>query len=101
MTSPTTKTGGTRSGAIGEHVLIDPTQRRIVERAFTSSNGSIEAVITSYSIHYTKLYDAHGLAPEIMTEADGVLPPILGDTEYNHLSVRSAASIILDRLLGS
>jgi len=44
---------------------------------------------------------AHGLAPEIMTEADGVLPPILGDTEYNHLSVRSAASIILDRLLGS
>jgi len=45
MTSPATKTGGTRSGAIGEHVLIDPTQRRIVERAFTSSNGSIEARI--------------------------------------------------------
>lgn len=44
---------------------------------------------------------AHGLAPEIMETADAVLPPIVGGTDYNHLSVRSAASIILDRLLGS
>ncbi len=44
---------------------------------------------------------AHGLAPEIITEADATLPPIKGGTEYNHLSVRSAASIIIDRLLGS
>lgn len=44
---------------------------------------------------------AHGLAPEIITLADATLPPIKGGTEYNHLSVRSAASIILDRLLGS
>lgn len=44
---------------------------------------------------------AHGLAPEVMDFADAVLPPIQGGTAYNHLSVRSAASIILDRLLGS
>ncbi len=44
---------------------------------------------------------AHGLAPEIMQKADYSLPPILGGTGYNHLSVRSAAAIILDRLLGS
>jgi hypothetical protein len=44
---------------------------------------------------------AHGLAPEVMEAADAVLPPICGSTEYNHLSVRSAVSIILDRLLGS
>lgn len=44
---------------------------------------------------------AHGLAPEVMEAADVVLPPIQGSTEYNHLSVRSAASIILDRLLGN
>ena len=43
---------------------------------------------------------AHGLAPEVMAAADAVLPPIYGNTDYNHLSVRSAASIILDRLLG-
>lgn len=44
---------------------------------------------------------AHGLAPEVMDFADAVLPPIRGGTAYNHLSVRSAASIILDRLLGT
>lgn len=43
---------------------------------------------------------AHGLAPEIMKLADAVAEPLKGQTEYNHLSVRSAASIIFDRLLG-
>ncbi len=40
-----------------------------------------------------------GLAPEVMEQVDLVLPP-LGGEGYNHLSVRSAVSIILDRLLG-
>jgi hypothetical protein len=44
---------------------------------------------------------AHGLSPEVMQGADRTLPPITGKTDYNHLSVRSAASIIIDRLLGS
>jgi hypothetical protein len=43
---------------------------------------------------------AHGLAPEVLDKADYTLPPIKGRTGYNHLSVRSAASIVLDRLLG-
>ena len=44
---------------------------------------------------------AWGLAPEIMERVDATLPPINGPGEFNHLSVRSAASIILDRLLGN
>lgn len=40
----------------------------------------------------------YGLVDEIMAEADYTLEPIVGPTNYNHLSVRSAASIILDRL---
>lgn len=44
---------------------------------------------------------AHGLAPEILQKTDATLPPIKGGTQYNHLSVRSAASIIIDRLLGA
>ncbi len=44
---------------------------------------------------------AHGLAPEILQLTDATLPPIKGGTQYNHLSVRSAVSIIIDRLLGS
>ena len=43
---------------------------------------------------------AWGLAESLITEADFVLEPITGTTAYNHLSVRSAAAIILDRLLG-
>ncbi|SNB46364.1 RNA methyltransferase [Geobacter sp. DSM 9736] len=42
-----------------------------------------------------------GLTEEIMTKADFVLEPIYGRGDYNHLSVRSAVSIILDRLLGN
>lgn len=42
---------------------------------------------------------AWGLAPEMIAEADETLPPLRGSGEYNHLSVRSAVSIILDRLL--
>ncbi len=44
---------------------------------------------------------AHGLAPEVMEKADYTLPPVGANTGYNHLSVRSAVSIILDRLLGN
>ncbi len=43
---------------------------------------------------------AWGLAPEVFVRVKGTLPPIQGPGNYNHLSVRSAASIILDRLLG-
>lgn len=41
-----------------------------------------------------------GLTEELFARADFVLEPIKGTGEYNHLSVRSAAAIILDRLLG-
>jgi hypothetical protein len=43
---------------------------------------------------------AWGLAEEFISRADYVLEPIEGHTDYNHLSVRSAAAIIFDRLLG-
>lgn len=43
---------------------------------------------------------AWGLAPAVMERVDGTLPPLKGYGEYNHLSVRSAVSVILDRLLG-
>ncbi len=40
----------------------------------------------------------NGLSPEIHQTADYVLKPIYGPTSYNHLSVRSAVAIVLDRL---
>jgi hypothetical protein len=41
-----------------------------------------------------------GMGPELMSRADYVLKPIYGPTPYNHLSVRAACAIILDRLQG-
>jgi hypothetical protein len=40
-----------------------------------------------------------GLAPTVMREADAVLEAIPGRGGYNHLSVRCAAAILMDRLL--
>lgn len=41
-----------------------------------------------------------GLAEEVFELTDLTLEPIAGAGDYNHLSVRSAAAIFLDRLLG-
>lgn len=42
-----------------------------------------------------------GLAEEaLVPPLDAYLPPICGPTDYNHLSVRAAMAVILDRLLG-
>jgi hypothetical protein len=43
---------------------------------------------------------AWGLHEDILKMSDFILDPIKGDTDYNHLSVRTAAGIILDRLAG-
>ena len=42
---------------------------------------------------------AWGLAPEVHAAADARLAPIVGRDAWNHLSVRSACAIYLDRLL--
>lgn len=41
-----------------------------------------------------------GMTDEVLGRADSILEPISGNSDYNHLSVRSATAIILDRLLG-
>jgi hypothetical protein len=42
----------------------------------------------------------HGLADSLLDAADHQLEPLDAGTGYNHLSVRAAAAIYLDRLLG-
>ncbi len=41
-----------------------------------------------------------GLAKEVLEVCDYALEPIRGGSDYNHLSVRAAAAIIIDRLIG-
>ncbi len=43
---------------------------------------------------------AWGLAPRVREGADVELEPIEGGTGFNHLAVRSAMAILIDRLLG-
>ncbi len=42
----------------------------------------------------------HGIAPQVLERCDYLLAPIEGFSDFNHLSVRSAVAIILDRWLG-
>jgi len=41
-----------------------------------------------------------GMAQELLARADYLLESIKGVADYNHLSVRSAVSVVLDRLCG-
>jgi tRNA (guanine37-N1)-methyltransferase len=41
-----------------------------------------------------------GLSEEFMEKADFILIPVQGMTDYNHLSVRSAIAVVLDRWIG-
>lgn len=43
---------------------------------------------------------AKGLAPQVLERCDYLLLPIEGFSHFNHLSVRSAVAVILDRWLG-
>lgn len=41
-----------------------------------------------------------GLVDEWLDKADSLMSPIMGPSDYNHLAVRTAVGIILDRLFG-
>jgi len=41
-----------------------------------------------------------GMAEELIEACDGILPPIMPDAGFNHLSVRAAVAIVLDRIAG-
>jgi hypothetical protein len=55
---------------------------------------------TSDSPYLLLLGTGWGLTDECFDAADYILEPIAGAGSYNHLSVRSAAAIMLDRLTG-
>ena len=82
----------------GKRPLLVMTSARLQENSITFSDARrrVEAGEPVLLLFGT----AHGLASEVISKADFTLPPIGGETGYNHLSVRSAVSIVLDRLLG-
>ncbi len=107
-----------RQAAFSKIALIDSLESCLAEIAQTKKTPKIivtDAKIYPHSISYEAMRQilvendndylllfgtGWGLAPEIMAQADYCLYPIMGTSDYNHLSVRSAAAIILDRLCG-
>ena len=83
----------------GKKPLLLTTSARIQEK--TLSYSEVRAKIEEKESILLLFGTAHGLAPQAMEMAEFSLPPVGGNTEYNHLSVRSAVSIILDRLLSA
>jgi len=71
-------------------------------RRYPSSIGyeKFRSILKTAMPHLLVFGTAWGLAEAFISEADYILDPIMGSTDYNHLSVRTAAGIILDRLLG-
>ena len=81
----------------GQKPLVLATSARTVGKIF--SYRQIRELMTYNQPLLLLFGTGWGLAPEALQLADGLLPPLRGPGEYNHLSVRSAAAIILDRLL--
>lgn len=89
--------------------IENETKRPVITVATSAENGQdrvsfekiqkeIKETDASYLI---MLGTAWGLSPKCLEEADQIVEPICGRGAYNHLSVRSAAAIMLDRLLGN
>jgi tRNA (guanine37-N1)-methyltransferase len=62
------------------------------------TTGVLRQKLDNKASHVLVFGTAWGLADELIDTCDFILDPIYGNTDYNHLSVRSAVSIYLDRI---
>ena len=90
----------TRKAIAAEHgippaVVATCARRHASAVAFTALRERIEGGAP----HLLLFGTAWGLAPELMEASDIILEPIGDHQGYNHLSVRCAAAIVLDRLM--
>ncbi len=79
-------------------VVFVGTTARTVPHSITF--GELKKAIEKDNVNHCLVFGtAWGLHPSVLLDMDYVLEPIKGAGDFNHLSVRSAASIIIDRLL--
>ena len=72
------------------------TSAKLLDGAITIA--TFQQKLANNSPHLMIFGTAWGLAEELIDACDLKLEPIVGADDYNHLSVRSAASIYLDRI---
>ncbi|MCP4670482.1 MAG: RNA methyltransferase [Desulfobacula sp.] len=82
-----------------EPVVSIATSAKKISGSITTDN--LRQKLESQASHVLIFGTAWGLAKELIDTCDYILDPIKGNSEYNHLSVRSAASIYLDRILNN
>lgn len=81
----------------GKQVKLVATSARIQNKSVSINDFVTKELNNDYA--YVLLFGTGwGLATQVMEKVDYILEPLSYNTEYNHLSVRSAVSIILDRL---
>jgi len=83
---------------------VDPflvaTSARKTEKASVSYAGLRERLRRDPNPVYILFGTGWGMADELIDACDAILPPIMPEADFNHLSVRAAAAIVLDRLRG-
>jgi hypothetical protein len=62
--------------------------------------GRAKKILKDSSVSIIMFGTGWGLSDELVASSDVVLEPIVISDDYNHLSVRCAAAIIIDRLFG-
>lgn len=83
----------------GEKPVLVTTDARTYSNSISYS-GLREKIKSEHRPFFVLFGTGWGIIKEVMEQSDFILEPIYGPGEYNHLSVRSAVAIILDRLLG-
>lgn len=79
-----------------QEVITVATSAKLLDGAITIT--AFKEKLANNSPHLMIFGTAWGLAEELIDACDLKLAPIVGADDYNHLSVRSAASIYLDRI---
>jgi hypothetical protein len=85
--------------AAGAAPLVAATTARATDRSLSCRALAADAALDARPL-LLLFGTGWGLADEVLDQVDRVLAPIRGAGDYNHLSVRSAAAILLDRLFG-
>ncbi|MBN2060391.1 MAG: RNA methyltransferase [Deltaproteobacteria bacterium] len=83
----------------GEEALLIATDASGQPEKTVNYSGARE-FLKSGKVVFLLFGTAWGLHQEILEKADFILSPVKGNGDYNHLSVRTASGIILDRLVG-
>ncbi len=86
--------------AEGVRPLLVATSARETEKAEISFRELRRRLRTDPGPVYILLGTGWGMSDELIEACDVILPPVMKDSDFNHLSVRAAAAIVLDRVAG-